>query len=141
MKTYHPKIHCSPGTLSQQHATLRWTKGHVVRHAVPPCALEPILGGHHRHQLFRRKYKKKQKERGANKKKKLIANRPRRRQATKIACDPDQGEKTQQNTFTNTMNTFTNTMRASKRPRWSLPLLSFRSILATSSFGWWLAMS
>ena len=68
LKTYHPKIHCSPGTLSQQHATLRWTKGHVVRHAVPPCALEPILGGHHRHLLFRRKYKKKQKERGANKK-------------------------------------------------------------------------
>ena len=32
-------------------------------------------------------------------------------------------------------------MRASKRPRWSSPLHSSRSILATSSFGWWLATS
>ena len=46
----------------------RMAKGHVVRHAVPPCAREPILEVHHRHLLFRRKYKKKQKERGANKK-------------------------------------------------------------------------
>ena len=27
----------------------RMAKGHVVRHAVPLCSLEPILGGHHRH--------------------------------------------------------------------------------------------
>ena len=70
----------------------RMAKGHVARHAVPPCAREPTLEVHHRHLLLRRKYKEKQKERGANKKK-LIASRPRRRQATKIACGPDQGKK------------------------------------------------
>jgi hypothetical protein len=36
---------------------------------------------------------RKNRKSAAQTKKKLIANRPRRRQATKIACDPDQGEK------------------------------------------------
>ena len=70
----------------------RMAKGHVARHAVPPCAREPTLEVHHRHLLLRRIYKEKQKERGANKKK-LIASRPRRRQATKIACHPKKKKK------------------------------------------------